>query len=240
MPTAAKESEKNVYQRMHAVMAEIERVDKDKVNSFHKYAYASEQAIKEAVHPLLVKHGIVFTLSVNKQEVLGDRTCASFSYRFINIDNPEDGVGGTFCAQGEDKGDKGIYKAITGAVKYIMTSSFLIPTGDDPEKDSPASQEAHSAPRAAEPAKPTYQAEDKPVDGTYEVEVKDVKYGTSKTGKDYELVYTDSGRMFNNSGITMPVGKASVTVKNGSIFTWAAVRPQLFDQGEIDTSDVPF
>ena len=37
-------------------------------------------------------------------------------------------------------GDKGVYKAITGAVKYIFMKNFLIPTGDDPEKDNNKSE----------------------------------------------------------------------------------------------------
>ena len=44
-------------------------------------------------------------------------------------------VSGMFYGVGQDSGDKGIWKAVTGAIKYIMTSTFLIPTGDDPEKD---------------------------------------------------------------------------------------------------------
>jgi len=35
--------------------------------------------------------------------------------------------------QGADKGDKGVYKAITGAKKYFIANLFLIPTDDDPE-----------------------------------------------------------------------------------------------------------
>jgi len=43
-------------------------------------------------------------------------------------------VFGTGC--GEDAGDKAVYKAITGAMKYFVSKNFLISTGDDPEKDS--------------------------------------------------------------------------------------------------------
>lgn len=35
--------------------------------------------------------------------------------------------------EGMDTGDKAIYKAITGAQKYVLMKTFLIPTGDDPE-----------------------------------------------------------------------------------------------------------
>src|SRR5574340_328981 len=37
--------------------------------------------------------------------------------------------------EGQDRGDKATYKAMTGATKYALLKLFLIPTGDDPEKD---------------------------------------------------------------------------------------------------------
>ena len=37
---------------------------------------------------------------------------------------------------GQDAGDKGIFKAISGAQKYALMKAFMIPTGDDPEQDA--------------------------------------------------------------------------------------------------------
>ncbi len=54
------------------------------------------------------------------------------SYRFYDIATGEY-IEGSMEGDGADSGDKGVYKAITGAIKYIMTSTFLIPTNDDPE-----------------------------------------------------------------------------------------------------------
>jgi ERF superfamily len=53
----------------------------------------------------------------------------------------EDGESGetrtiSMGGQGIDPGDKGIYKAETGANKYALLKLFQIPTGDDPELDS--------------------------------------------------------------------------------------------------------
>ena len=36
-----------------------------------------------------------------------------------------------------DKGDKAGYKAFTGALKYYLADTFMVATGDDPEKESP-------------------------------------------------------------------------------------------------------
>ena len=40
--------------------------------------------------------------------------------------------------EGIDKGDKAGYKAYTGALKYYLANTFMVATGDDPEKDSPS------------------------------------------------------------------------------------------------------
>lgn len=57
---------------------------------------------------------------------------------------------------GFDGGDKADYKAMTGARKYLFRLLFHIPTGDDPDRDTPESDtEAHAGkanPRAAQPA----------------------------------------------------------------------------------------
>src|SRR5699024_1473369 len=42
--------------------------------------------------------------------------------------------------EGQDAGDKAVYKAITGATKYALMKVFMIPTGDDPEQDYEADE----------------------------------------------------------------------------------------------------
>ena len=132
---------KTILQKLHAIMGEIDRIAKDKKNDFHNYQYASEQAIKEALHPLLVKHGVLFTVDasnvrreayVTNKGGRGAITDVDMEYRFHDV-KTGDFISGKFVGTGDDSADKGTYKAITGAIKYILTSTFLIPTGDDPE-----------------------------------------------------------------------------------------------------------
>lgn len=156
---AAATAPRNIHERMHAVMQSIDFIAKDKFNDFHKYPYTSEKAIKEAVHEQLVNHGILFNL--NFVDLI--RTDNSnllflvFEYTFTNVENPADFIKGQFIGSGEDKGDKAVYKAITGAIKYLLTSSFLIPTGDDPEADGSdkrpqaAARQQAPAPKATAP-----------------------------------------------------------------------------------------
>ncbi len=137
-------------------MSEVNYIKKDKKNNFQNYEYASEEAIKDKIHDLLVKNKVVFKLDckfVNDvAEQIGEVVTgmpnngsqkttsyshfvnAQFDYTFFDVDSGES-MTGQFAGSGQDKGDKGLYKAITGALKYIMTSTFVIPTGTDPEDD---------------------------------------------------------------------------------------------------------
>lgn len=49
--------------------------------------------------------------------------------------------------QGVDSGDKGIYKAITGANKYFIYKLLNLPTGDDPESGNQTDHKTEPAPK---------------------------------------------------------------------------------------------
>lgn len=131
-----------LYQKLWAVMSDCGYIRKDKENSFHRYKYASEAAIKEKLHESLVKHRLLFLPSIVEfTERVGmgkdgkeSLTVAKVMFRFVDIDSGAC-ESGTFYGTGIDNADKGMYKACTGALKYILTSWFLIPTGDDPEAE---------------------------------------------------------------------------------------------------------
>lgn len=131
-------------QKLAAIMGEIESLPKDGRNEFHRYSYTSEAAIKHALHPLFVKHGILpqwETVSIeilqakDKKDATQFLTTATIRYEFRCVETGEK-ISGTWAGQGMDPGDKGLYKAFTGAIKSCLMSQFLIPTGDDPEADS--------------------------------------------------------------------------------------------------------
>lgn len=133
-----------LLKKLAAIMAETDYIQKDKTVAFlsTKYRYASEQAIKEKLHPLLVKHGVLFFPSDIRQELIPPSvekgewfSNVTVEFTFIDSETGEM-LRGSGTGTGSDKGDKAVYKAITGAIKYILTTTFLIPTGDDPEADS--------------------------------------------------------------------------------------------------------
>ena len=129
---------KNILKKLNIIASGIDRLRKDGSNDFQKYKYASEKIIKEEFHKRFVENGIVFRVNIIdvtfhtlEKSVI---TIIKVEYSFIDSTSGES-LSGTFfgSARGDDKG---VYIALTGAIKYILTSNFLIPTGDDPEKDT--------------------------------------------------------------------------------------------------------
>lgn len=149
-----------ILTKLHAIMTELDYIQKDKKNDHFHYTYASEKAIKEAVHAQLVKHKVIFTLgssNIRRESFTSTKggraaiTDMDFRYRFYDVESGEF-VEDTFSGSGDDAADKGTYKAITGAIKYILTTTFLIPTGDDPEEDKTV--EVEPKPTYAKPKAP--------------------------------------------------------------------------------------
>jgi hypothetical protein len=130
-------------------------------NDFDKYAYATHEDWHAAVMPRLLKNGLLLSVSTVSVENLPDRTtkkggteypvqvlCAARlwheSGQWIEVQGP---------GQGQDRADKGIYKALTGAAKYLYAQLFALPTTDDPEADTSVGQ--GEGPKASTPDKPT-------------------------------------------------------------------------------------
>lgn len=76
-------------------------------------------------------------------------TTLEIDYTLVNLDIDGDQYTCAWLGAGADVGgDKGLYKAYTGALKYFLLNLLLIPTGDDPEKDQVSEQpERQPAPR---------------------------------------------------------------------------------------------
>jgi ERF superfamily len=128
-----------LYSKIHKIITDGVRVGKDGRNDFHKYDYVTEADVVEEMKAIFIKHNIVYDFSVNDvNNVVVDGkeiTRVEASITLVDLDSGESKVY-TFFGDGQDKGDKGIYKAYTGLQKYFFMKNFLISTGDDPENDS--------------------------------------------------------------------------------------------------------
>jgi hypothetical protein len=137
---------KQILSKLHAIMVEVDYIQKDKRNTHQNYSYASEAAIKQKLHELFVKNKVLFSINTGNPRVENGITWIDVDYFFTDVESGEE-ISRKFTGSGQARDEKGLYSAITGAIKYILTSTFLIPTGDDPEKDE-EKQPAKSAAKA--------------------------------------------------------------------------------------------
>ncbi len=149
---------KGLVNKLCEIMAAIDWVEKRGRNEFHKYAYATEADLVEAVRGELAKRSIFVFPNVKTHTRTGEITDIMVSWNFVDGESGES-YECNIPGSGQDKGDKGVYKALTGSEKYLLMKAFLIPTGDDPEADSKAErvkpkQAAQSATPAQMPSQP--------------------------------------------------------------------------------------
>ena len=150
---------KSIYGKLAKVLAGVNRVPKNGRNNFHNYNYATESDLSECVRPLLAENNIAFIPSMVKHEKVGDYTTVEMDFTFADGDSGET-VSIKMMGEAQDKGDKGLYKAYTGAVKYCLMKMFLIPTGDDPEDEGEKKPEPKHEPKPEQ--KPETKPEPKP------------------------------------------------------------------------------
>lgn len=126
-----------------AIQSEITSIAKNGRNDFQNYDYATERDFVATLKPLLEKHGVIVIPEIaappsiveSGKDGKSKLTTILMKFKLINVDDPEDYYYSLVGGQGQDAGDKGIYKAITGAKKYFIANTFMIPTGDDPENE---------------------------------------------------------------------------------------------------------
>jgi hypothetical protein len=158
-----------IAKALHAVMAKVSYVQKDGKNSFHGYKYASEAALLAALRPAMIEEGIFFIPSISMVKPIDDHgnTHVEMEYTLVHKDGEVWPYNIRAAGMGNDRskngavGDKGVYKAITGANKYLLFKMFQIETGDDPENETHEVPAPSPAPtKAAPPSPPTEPAAD--------------------------------------------------------------------------------
>lgn len=148
---------KSLYGKLAEVLGEVGYVQKKGRNNFHNYNYVTEQDLVEAVREKLAARNIVLIPSVTGiderpvKTAKGVDSCVTtvrVAFTFCDGDSGETHTA-EWAGAGDDPADKGLYKAYTGAMKYFLMKSFLIPTGDDPEADERTDARSESGQRRA-------------------------------------------------------------------------------------------
>ncbi|GGB43440.1 hypothetical protein GCM10011409_21310 [Lentibacillus populi] len=137
-------SEKTLVKKLAKVMKEVQYIEKRGFNKFNNYKYATESDVAEKVREVLAEQNVIMLPDVtehttrehvNRKGNTEYIATVKVKFTFIDGDSGEE-LSIHSAGEGQDAGDKAVYKAITGAQKYALMKAFMIPTGDDPEADN--------------------------------------------------------------------------------------------------------
>ena len=125
----------SLYKKMAAVMASLQRIPKRGFNQHFKYEYVTDSDVMDAVRLAMGAAGLGFFNNLIDMEQDSKRTQVTVDATFADGDTGAT-MTVTWVGEALDTQDKGINKALTGAVKYGLLKTFLISTGeDDPDSD---------------------------------------------------------------------------------------------------------
>tara|TARA_R100000541_G_scaffold1817_1_gene6786 strand:- start:830 stop:1462 length:633 start_codon:yes stop_codon:yes gene_type:complete len=139
---------KNIYQRINAVMTEVEYIQKDKAvtGGGQNYKAVTHDQVNAACRKSIVSNGIVIVprqisgeflvmrdINATPQPVKMGLYSGSYEIDFVNMDKPEEKVTVSVQAHASDNGDKAPGKAMTYAVKTAVVKQFYFETGENDE-----------------------------------------------------------------------------------------------------------
>ncbi len=125
-----------VSKKIADVMRRVDYLQKDGQVAYKttRYSYLSEEKITTEIRKAMLDVGLVIYPArmefFNRSERIAS---IQITYRVQDVDS-EEYVEIQALGEGMDSGDKAVYKAMTGAFKYAQRQTFMIPTGDDPDK----------------------------------------------------------------------------------------------------------
>ena len=170
----------NIYQKISEIMKEVTKIKKSGYNSFQKYEYMTEEDVLK-VRGSLIKHGLVILSSIPSEKRDGDLTTLNMSFKIVDIET-KDSIDLPWVGYGSDKQDKGGYKAMTGALKFFLAKTFLLPSGNDPENEvkKPKAEDNLKKAQIIETIKQIRETEDKPTLTKWQTGIKASKIYTEQ------------------------------------------------------------
>ncbi len=153
----------NIYEKMLGITSELSRVAKNLEVGFgqSKYKATGEADVLAAIKPLeaqykiysfpvkreIIETGEMETKSGTKNLFLRIAT----TYRFVNVEKPDEFIEITSYGDGVDSQDKSVGKAMTYSDKYALMKAYKIITGDDPDQDKSEEMNKVSTKKNAKP-----------------------------------------------------------------------------------------
>jgi hypothetical protein len=131
----------SLVKKLVAIIKDLPAVQKEGRNPHFGYNYTKEGQIMALLGPRLASSGILVTTSVETMQPHygaakeGSYVSVTTLHKFIDTET------GAFievrgAGVGWDSGDKGVYKAVTGAFKQIFMKNFWITDETDPEDET--------------------------------------------------------------------------------------------------------
>lgn len=143
----------NIFEKLSAISLEITNVEKNltiSIGTTGKYKAVSEGDVLAAVRPAEAKYRvysypcsrrIIDAYELETQDYKGNTKKQFFerieiTYRFVNMDNPDEFIDIISYGDGIDSGDKSVGKAMTYGDKYALLKAYKIITGEDPDQQA--------------------------------------------------------------------------------------------------------
>jgi hypothetical protein len=132
-----------INQKFLALQAGLGEIGKDRANTFSKYRYLSADALASALRPHFAKNGLIHRVTcLTFEHSISSEPSGRYTQALVSVEltvtDVETGETLTSTMPGfaQDKnGDKALFKAITGATKYVYFKLLGISSQDDPESD---------------------------------------------------------------------------------------------------------
>lgn len=144
----------SLTKKLNAIYTRIGHIDKAGENKKQGYKFVRSADVLRAIRKAFAELGIyaptnytllgTYDIRTNSGGIMHTATVRA-EIQLIDIETGESltisGLG-----DGADSGDKGIYKAQTGATKNALRNSFLVPDEADPEADETVDEETQEVP----------------------------------------------------------------------------------------------
>lgn len=143
--TPRRDEVQNIHEAIAAIMGHVGYVRKQRGANLN-YTYAGEAALIGALRPYMWYYGVYCCVleitDVTRETYKAGRegnttmnnTTMNMVVRFVHSPS-QTYIDVMTSGEGSDVGDKSQNKAMTGGYKYALRQTFMIETGDDPDKD---------------------------------------------------------------------------------------------------------
>ena len=130
---------KTIYEKLLAIRSKVGTIPKSGFNSYAKYKYVTKDTLYDYFRAYFEEEKLLVLTSTEivehkvGQTAKGEstnRTMVQQKHVIINAENPDEKIEVFSVGTGEDKGDKDIYQADTGAMKYFLIDNFFVSGGD--------------------------------------------------------------------------------------------------------------